>query len=163
MEALAAISLAGNILQFLNFTADAISKSRQIYTSVSGTLKEHDDLESLTTDLKGLSGRLQTSVGLVDSILEQLCSSCSEVADDLLKALECLGVKGKQTRSQSLRKALKALWGKEKLKNLEERLAGFRQELTLHIAVELRYSCSCLRSALACKADIVLLGLKLTY
>lgn len=46
-------------------------------------------------------------------------------------------------------KALKALRGKEKLENLEERLAGFRQELTLHITVELRYNCSSLRLTLA--------------
>lgn len=67
------------------------------------------------------------------------------------------------TQSQSLRKALKALWGKEKLKILEQRLAGFRQELILHISVELGYRCSCLWSASACKADSELLGLELTY
>ena len=138
MEAFAAVSLAGNIFQFLNFAGDAISKSRQIHESISGTLKEHDELEVLTTDLKGLSGRLQASTGPVDSVLLQLSSSCSGVADELLKALESLGLKGKHTRSQSLRKILKALWGKEKLRSLERRLAELRQELTFHVAVELR-------------------------
>ena len=163
MEVLAAVSLAGNILQFLSVTCDAISKSRRIHASISGTLKEHDDLEGLTTDLKGLSSRLQASAAPVDSVLEQLCSNCSEVADELLKALEHLTIKGRHTRSQSLRKALKALWVKEKLKLLEQSLAGFRQELTLHVTVELRYSCSCSRSALAYKADNTLLGLELMY
>lgn len=144
MEALAAVGLAGNILQFLNFTGDAISKSRQIHDSVNGTLKEHEDLETVTTDLKDLSVRLQASSGPVDSVLEQLCTRCREIADELLKALESFCVKGKYTRSQSLRKALKVLWGKEKLKVLEERLAIFRQELILHITVELRYTCSLL-------------------
>ena len=138
MEALAAVSLAGNIVQFLDFIGDAISKSRQIHASVSGTLKEHDDLESLATDLKDLSGRLQASIGPADLVLTHLCARCREVADELLKAVERLGIKEKHTRSQSLRKALKALWGREKLKILEERLAGFRHELTLHITVELR-------------------------
>lgn len=87
MEALAAVSLAGNILQFLIFIGAAISKTRQIHAFILGTLKEHDDLEGLTTVLRG---RLQASVGSVDSELEQLCSSCSEVADELLKALECI-------------------------------------------------------------------------
>lgn len=138
MEAIAAISLAGNILQFLNFTGDAITTSRRIHASTSGTLNEHDNLERLATDLKYLSVRLQGSAGPVDSVLEQLCSSCNEVADELLKSLGHLGVKGKYTASQSLRKALKTLWGKEKLKLLEERLAGYRQELTLHMTVDLR-------------------------
>lgn len=87
MEAFAAVSLAGNIIQFLSLTCDAISKSRQIYASVSGSLKEHDDLEGLRTDLKDLSGRLQASTEPVDSVLEQLWSSCSEVADELLIVL----------------------------------------------------------------------------
>lgn len=142
MEALAAVSLAGNILQLLNFAGDAISKSRQIHASVNGALEEHEDLEIVTTNLKDLSVRLQTPAGPVDSVLEQLCIRCREIADELLKALESLCVKGKYTRSQSLRKALKVLWGKEKFKVLEERLAIFRQELTLHITVELRYSYS---------------------
>ena len=163
MEALAAVSLAGNILQFLDFTHDAISKSRQIHTSISGTLKEHADLKGLTTDLKDLSGRLQASSGSVDLVLEQLCSRCREVADELLEALESLRVKGKHTRFQCLRKALKVLWGQEKLRKLEERLAGFRHELNLHITVELRYHDSCLQLISRYKADDVMPGLDLTY
>lgn len=138
MEAIAAVSLAGNILQFLNFTGDVISKSRQIHHSISGTLREHDELEGCTSDLKALSGRLQASAGPVDSVLVQLCSSCCEVADELLVALKRIGVQGNTTRSQSLRRALKALWGQEGLRSLERRLAEFRQQLTFHVAVELR-------------------------
>ena len=138
MDALAAFSLAVNILQFLDFIGDAISKSRQIHASASGTLKEHDDLESLTTDLKDLSGRLQASTGPADLVLTHLCARCREVADELLNAVDRLGIKEKRTRYQSLRKALKALWGRKKLKSLEERLAGFRHELILHTTVELR-------------------------
>ena len=144
METLAAVSLAGNILQFLSFTGATISKTRQIHASSSGTLKEHDDLEGIATHLKDLASRLQTSTEPVDPVLAQLCSSCSEVADELLKTVKYLGVKGKLKRSESFRKALKALWGKEKLRSLEERLAGFRQELSLHVAVDLRYRSSCL-------------------
>lgn len=99
MEALAAISLAGNILQFLNFTGDAITKSRQIHASISGTLKEHDHQEGLTTDLKNLSVRLQASAGPVVPVLKQLCSSYNEVTDELLKALEYFGAEAKYTRS----------------------------------------------------------------
>ena len=145
MEILAAVSLAGNILQFLDFTSDAILKSRQVHASFSGSLKEHADLKSLTIDLKRLSDKLQTYASPVDSVLEQLCLRCSEIADELLKALERLRIEEKHTRLKSIRKALKALWGKEKLKVLEERLAGFRHELNLHATVELRFTYPCLR------------------
>ena len=163
MEPLAAVGLAGNILQFLNFTRDTISKSHQIRTFIFGTLKEYADLEDLTAHLKDLSGRLQASSEPVDSVLEQLSSRCREVAEELLEALESLRVKGKHTRFQSIRKALKVFWGREKLRILEERLAGFRHELNLHITAELRYHYSCLQPISRYKADDVMPGLDLTY
>ena len=140
MEALAIVSLAGNILQFLDFVRGVVSKTGEIHNSALGNLNEHDDQENLTKDLKSLSGRLQNSAGHSDRALEKLCSRCCEVSDELITALEGLAVKGKRTRSQSVRKALKILWGKPKLQDLEARLGGFRQELNLHITVDLRYS-----------------------
>ena len=160
METLAAVSLAGNILQFLDFTYDTISKSRQIRTFI---FKEHADLEGLATDLKDLSGRLQASSGPVDLALEQLCLKCREVSEELLEALESLRIEEKHTRVQSLRKALKVLWGQEKLRILEERLARFRQELNLHITVELRYHNCCVQPIARYKADDAMPGLELTY
>ncbi len=58
MEALAAVSLAGNILQFLDFVGTAVSKTREIYTSATGTLKEHEDIGTVSRDLKSVSGTL---------------------------------------------------------------------------------------------------------
>ena len=162
MEALAAVSLAGNILQFLDFTSDVISKTRQIHTSISRTLKEHDDLDYLTTDLKGLSDRLRTSTEPVDSVLGELCSKCSNAAGELLEFLETLRVKEKRTPCQSLRKTLKTLWGKEKLKNLEQSLASFRQVLTLHITEQLGSSLS-VRECWTSKLNNTLSDLSWTY
>ena len=126
MEALAAVSLAGNILQFLDFAGSVVSKTGQIYDSASGTLEEHDDPENNTTShLKTLTGNIKAADGPSDPVLEKLCSRCGEVAEELLKALQGMAVKGKHSRSQSLRKALKALWGKENLQRLESRVAGF--------------------------------------
>lgn len=145
MQPLAAIGLAGNILQFLNFTRDTISDSHQIRTCIFNSLKEYADLEDLTSHLKDLSGRLQASSEPADLVLEQLSSRCREVAEELLEALESLRIKGKPTRFQSIRKTLMVLWGRTRLRILEERLAGFRHELNLHITVDLRYHHPCLQ------------------
>lgn len=114
MVALAAASLAGHVLQSLSLTGDAISESRQIHASISGTLKEHDDLERLTIDFKGLGGWVQASAGSVDSVLEQPCSRCSEVAEELLRALEHLGVKRKLHTVSELQKSIKGVMGQRK-------------------------------------------------
>jgi len=39
---------------------------------------------------------------------------------------------------KGVRKALKSMWNKEKIKGIEKQLAGFRDELNLHIIVGLR-------------------------
>ncbi|KAL6714010.1 hypothetical protein ACLMJK_008504 [Lecanora helva] len=139
MEALAAVSLAGNILQFVDFTISLIARSNEIYKSASGTTLAFKGQECITNDLKDLSSRIKSSssTSTSDSLLDRLCAQCQEVAEELHAALVKLSVKDRNTRSESVRKSLKALWGKDKLKALEARLAGFRQELTLHVTVDL--------------------------
>jgi hypothetical protein len=138
MEALAAVSLAGNILQFLDFVGNVVSKTGQIYNSNSGSLDEHDHQKSVISHLKTVTGEIKDADGSSEPALVKLCSGCSEVADELLNALEGFTVKGNTSRSQSLRKVLKAIWGKEKFQRLESRVAGFRQELILHVTIDLR-------------------------
>ncbi|KAF6226297.1 hypothetical protein HO133_009163 [Letharia lupina] len=99
MVALAAASLAGHVLQSLSLTGDAISKSRQIHASISGTLKEHDDLERLTIHFKDLSGRF---VGLSRSF-QALDDATNEGAQKILEALsdsrdQLVAATGSQTR-----------------------------------------------------------------
>ena len=141
MEAVAAVSLAGNILQFIDFITSVVSKSVEIYSSASGTLREHNDQESITNDIKSLSSIIRDgeSAGPSDPMLQRLCTQCIEVAEELQAALDDHKIKGNHKKTESIRKSLKALWGKEKLLALEERVSSFRQELTLHVAVDLRY------------------------
>lgn len=108
-EALPAVSLAGNILQFLDVAGGVVSRTGQINDFASGKLEEHDDQENATSHLKTLTGNIKAAEGPSDPMLAKLCSRCSEVAEELLKALQGMAVKGKHSRSQSLRKALKAL------------------------------------------------------
>ncbi len=140
MEALAAVSLAGNIVQFIDFVGEVCSKSGQIYHSASCASEEAGDQEFLTRDLKELNSRLHCPPQSPDPVLERLCSQCNGVADELLVILESFRATKSRTRSQSLRKSLKSVWGKEKVLKLERRLQTFRQELSFHILVDLRYS-----------------------
>lgn len=137
MEALAAVSLAGNILQFVDFSGKVISSSKQLYRSADGSLVENSDSEKITKDLKALSKVIQQS-GSSDPVLGELCIGCIAISEQLLHALEKLQVKGKHSRSQSLRKALKNLWGKQAVRSLEARISGYREQLILHLSVDNR-------------------------
>ncbi len=140
MEALAAVSLAGSILQFTDFTTSVVSKTKEFYITTSGSLKEYDDLHSITIHLKNLSDRLscQDSTGYTDPLLDTISSRCSQAVEELLFALDTLAVEGQNTRLKSFRKALKCLWGKEKVLTFTRRVGGFRQDLMLHVTANLR-------------------------
>lgn len=98
LDPLTAIGLVGNIVQFVDFSSNIISKSRQLYQSADGALTENIDTETVTKDLIELNTKLQAggSPTAGTSPLEILSRSCSDVADELLTALGKLKVDGKK-------------------------------------------------------------------
>lgn len=139
METLAIIGLVSNIVQFLDFSGRLISKSAQLYRS-GDALAENVDIETATSHLILLNDKLKdAATATSDGALESLCKSCDTVANMLLVALENVKVKDKQRKWESMRKALKSIWNKKDIEELERRLAGFREVLNLHIVMGLRY------------------------
>lgn len=139
MEPLTIIGLVGTIVQFVDFSGKLISKSTELYRSGEGALAENIDTETATTHLVLLNSKLQkTTVTTGDSALEKLCTSCGAVADDLLVALDKIKVKGISDRWKTIRKALQSVWSKEEIEGLERRLAKLKEELNLHLVVDLR-------------------------
>ncbi len=139
MESLAAVGLAANIIQFVDFSGKLILKTAEIYKSGSGALVENVDIETATKDLTGLSAKLHDSINPAgDTVLRELCQSCDTVAKELLSALDRVKLHGKQQKWKSFRKALRSVWSKEDIMSLEQRLARFRDELNLHVTVDLR-------------------------
>jgi hypothetical protein len=139
MDPLTAISLAGTIVQFVDFTTKFVSKSTELYRSGSGVLAENANIEKTTADLKKLNHRLEQTAAAHEPDLQTLCQACGEVADQLLNALAKLRVTGQGQKWQSLRKALRSIWSKADITQLEQRLASFRSELNLRIVIGMRY------------------------
>jgi hypothetical protein len=140
METLAIIGLVGNIVQFVDFSSKLISKSTELSQSSKGALAEHIEIETATNHLVLLNSKLKdASTTTGDGALESLCISCGTAADNLLAALDKVKVKDKQHRWKSIRKALRSVWSKEEIEDLERRLAKCREELNFHVAVDLRW------------------------
>jgi hypothetical protein len=55
MDPLTAVGLAGNIITFVDFSIEVLSRARQLYDSASGATAENEELESLTKNLKALA------------------------------------------------------------------------------------------------------------
>lgn len=147
METLAAVGLAGNIVQFVDFSGKLISKSKQLYHH--GTLDENVDIETATKHLVVLNKKFkEDAISVGDRTLQNLALSCQNAANDLLKALDKVKVKDKQQKWESVRKALRSVWSKDEIDLLEQRLAKLKDDLNLHAVVQLRYESLCQRSSL---------------
>jgi len=59
MEPIAALGLAANIIQIVDFSARMLSRTKEIYNSANGTLKIFTDLEASAKTLEELSSQLR--------------------------------------------------------------------------------------------------------
>jgi hypothetical protein len=152
LDPFSAISLAGNIVQFVDFTTKLVDKGHEIYRSGDGALIENLELEAITRNLTGLLSQLskpfrdaptsssssKDGVESKDLALKKLSESCVSVAKDLLHTLEGIKVNGSHRKWHSVRQALKTSWSKEKIEDLVRRISRYRDELSFHLMIVLR-------------------------
>lgn len=138
MAELAALSLAANVLQVIGFAGSVICKSWEYYNSNAEVLDENKDAALVAGNLRGLCLRLQGPLVDNDQVLVDLAHRTAKSATELSEQLEKLAIKGKRSKAESLRKGLKAVWGKDKLESLATRLTDLRAELNLYLTVDLK-------------------------
>lgn len=138
MDPLTAISLAGNIAQFIDFSCKLFSASRSIYTSNSGLSSDREDLHALTTNLQSISAKLkpvplQSAKFNVSNELQDLALRCDNIATELLAVLKKLALKDKPSKWDSFHAALKTMWNKGKIDEMNKRLDSYRLQLVLEL------------------------------
>ncbi|KAJ9160716.1 hypothetical protein NKR19_g3020 [Coniochaeta hoffmannii] len=148
MDPVTALGLAGNIVQFIDFTCNLLSKANDIHKD--GFLVEYADMQLVNDDLRehveGLRTRLQpldTAEPMVcdnEKAFRKLCGKCLKVAAELEQALKLLQIHGKKTKWKSFRQALKSVWGKQHLTELKGRLDLYSDQLDRRLLADLRIS-----------------------
>lgn len=128
-EAFAALGIAANIAQFLDYARILVSGGKEIYNSLSGARDEHQALKLIIDDIRGLHlDNAPQGVGTNsrDEIaFRKLAAECEPLADKLLDILKDLEVpsdarfRGLQTVRQTVRGAAK----KKDIQDLQRRLA----------------------------------------
>jgi hypothetical protein len=127
MEALAAVSLAGSVVQFVEFSCKFLSEGRQLYQSSSGKLESNEEVELIVEDLRTVITKLRqssqgkSSTGGENSgeALETICRQATKIAEELInkekkpelppKVVEANKVKRKVKTFQQL---LKSMWSR---------------------------------------------------
>ncbi|CZR70076.1 uncharacterized protein PAC_19977 [Phialocephala subalpina] len=146
MDPLAALSVAGTIVQFVDFGTKLFSEGCEIYTSTRGALSVNEELELVAIDLRAVIDKLQklfqwqlvsiSSTGEEDdesgerTIVEKICDNATGLAEEILERVEGLKVKGKKHRKwKSFEQALKSAWSKEHIASLVKRLGALKDSL----------------------------------
>ncbi|KAF2026984.1 hypothetical protein EK21DRAFT_102841 [Setomelanomma holmii] len=140
-KGLAAIGLAGNIVQFISFSSVLISKSREIHQSASGACSESVSLTIIAKDIRTFSNQVLSS-GKIGHYSE-LAKHCVEIAEQLLGAIQNIrarrptsGLPQAPMKWQSFRKALKYVWTKDQIEELKARLGGMRDQIMMHMIAD---------------------------
>lgn len=141
MDPVSALGVAASVVQFVEVGTKVVSIVGQLYQSSGGATAANVELVAVTNDLVQLNDELKTAPPAGDAgALEKLCKSCNDVAGDLLEELEGLKVKGNGKRRifQSIGIAVRALFKEKKITDLQQRLGMIREQLSLHVVIDLR-------------------------
>ncbi|CAD6570296.1 MAG: hypothetical protein ASARMPRED_003641 [Alectoria sarmentosa] len=152
LDPLTALSLAGNVVQFVQFGCTLAAKAHEVYSSNSGTSEESLEMESVTSRLLGIVHDIESHLASVhpstspDSIskssrrLLEIADACKMIAEDILRRLEGMKIRQPPSVWTSVRQALKIMWTKDELDALMKRLKAYISELDTAILVSIKRS-----------------------
>ncbi|MCJ1395570.1 hypothetical protein MMC18_008456 [Xylographa bjoerkii] len=151
ITAFAAIGLAGNVAQFVEYALKVVSKGKEAYISIDGATEENSNIEQVTEELRmsirNLSNRLlDCNVHFDDRIAEKedvglfaIAQLCEKLAGNIIEKLDNFKVEpGKFRRLRSLGQAVKAAWKKDEVDQLENTLSSYQRQLDTRIIVSFR-------------------------
>ncbi|KAI1208989.1 uncharacterized protein F4807DRAFT_106299 [Annulohypoxylon truncatum] len=139
MEPLSALSLAGNVLQFIEFTTKVLSSSVEVYKSSAGASDSTIALEDIYQQLSSFSDGFTATQGSTrlsanELALRSIADSCSADCTRLLTVLNGVKVNGDHRAWKSFRAALKLAWkGEQEIERLTSQLRDRQSMMTLHI------------------------------
>ena len=148
LEALAALSVASSVVQFVDFSVKIISKGNKYYRSTDGALVENTELvatvetfrrlnDGLTKSLRALGSQAR-SLSNEEKALQSVAQNCVDSALTLRQTVDRLRIVGKTTRWKSVRQASKTHWSTAEIEQMLEKLRSVRGELVIHLLVVIK-------------------------
>lgn len=144
MDPFAAVSLAGNILQFLAAAKYVYKQVTEIRSSVTGITKKNEDMLSLAADLEtvaeSISAGMQSFHGTLSATekrIRELGAECQELAIDLQKDIKRRAAKDRSNALRATTSVIIASWkvpeADKKLKKLNELQTTLFKLLSAHM------------------------------
>jgi len=164
MEALAALGVTGNVLQFVQFISTLLSTGKEIYYTSSGLKQDFVELNNIYAQLAALYARLQPQecarvvrrpgfhrlLAHNDSAenkahintLQELAQDCQGLCNELLQTVANLRVKetSPRRRFDTFKAALKTVWHRRKIEEMEARIDRYQKVISTHFFPILRWA-----------------------
>jgi hypothetical protein len=135
IDPLTALGLAGNIVQFIDFTLTLVSGTRKIRDSVAGTGSHADQLQVIAdqlrhrkSDLAEFSARSSAS-SHVDSELARVATDSETLADELISVVSTIKAKKPGKVWDSFKAALKEIWKEDQIQHILQRVIALQTVL----------------------------------
>ncbi|KAF2730459.1 hypothetical protein EJ04DRAFT_46187 [Polyplosphaeria fusca] len=162
MEALAALGVASNVIQFVDFTSKVISKGVKIYRARpdpkaravdqlqdASVTDSHNQvfLEQMTIDFDQHNRNLTTALRMHASNVDlcaadrgvlRMCDECTVHVSALIRALRSLH-SSKASVWSSFITALKTVWSESQIEDLRRLLDTARQQMSLYLLAAVRH------------------------
>jgi hypothetical protein len=154
MDPLTALSLAGSIVQFVDFGLKLLKDGRSLYKSSTGALQVNEELEFIINDLQTLIAKIRVGLSTGPALgplteeetvenytFEGICDQCAKISKEIIDCLEKVKVKADEEDRvwESLKRAVRSGWKKRELSELTARLLSLREHLHGRILYSLRY------------------------
>ncbi|KAI1780527.1 hypothetical protein F4818DRAFT_9308 [Hypoxylon cercidicola] len=148
MEALVAVGLASNVLQFVDFATKLVSKAKELRQDAVSS--DHKDYDAIAAHLQVLARKVGTSAHSIaqssataspeEKALQPVADGCCELARKLSKRLNDLDLLSAQSGSLLRRgkAAWRWVWNKKEIEEIAERLHYFGSQLSLHMTYQVR-------------------------
>lgn len=146
LDPLTAVSLAGTVVQFVDFTAKIVSKAQEFSSTASGDGQGVSPHQILTADLLSLSEKLKDGLqetsneGLSDDdqALKDVCNGCIQLSEKMLRRLKSLHFREGDGTFKVMLQASRSIWSQRELDHLANDLARFRGQLQFRVLASFR-------------------------
>ncbi|KAL2782621.1 hypothetical protein BJX66DRAFT_172511 [Aspergillus keveii] len=138
MEALAAVGLAGNILQFIDFSYNIISGINKVCSSASGMTPENESLSILVDDFTAVAQGLITDVPAKTENEMKLCAlakNCYAFSEELQGILRRLTVGNPGSRWDGLKVKWRSMRKEKEIQAIERQLHAYQSQILIRLHV----------------------------
>lgn len=144
LDPFAALSIAGVVVQFVDFSTKILCETRRLYKCL-GCIDEHEEIDCINQDIRRICSDISKAASqqnelFSDPLLQSLIAQCQGLAEQLSTAIQ--GANHHKTpghKWKSFREALKRIWKQERINDFRHRLSCLQEQLTLHLQTSQRF------------------------